>query len=81
MIGVFMMDTITKIDWLTYEEAIPAFMVIVLIPLTYSMTLGIALGFILYVLLKLLTGKAATVKPIMWVVALLSVFLVIRVQS
>jgi AGZA family xanthine/uracil permease-like MFS transporter len=81
MIGVFMMDTITKIDWLTYEEAIPAFMVIVLIPLTYSMTLGIALGFILYVLLKLLTGKAATVKPIMWAVAVLSVFLVVRVQS
>lgn len=80
MIGVFMMDTITKIDWHSYEEAIPAFLVILLIPLTYSITLGIALGFIVFVLLKLLIGKANTVKPIMWWVAALSVFLVMRVQ-
>lgn len=80
MIGVFMMDTISKIDWKSYEEAIPAFLVILLIPLTYSITLGIALGFIVFVLLKLLIGKAHTVKPIMWWVAALSVFLVMRVQ-
>jgi AGZA family xanthine/uracil permease-like MFS transporter len=57
LVGVFMMAPISKIDWHKYDEAIPAFLAIVLIPLTYSITQGIVWGMIIWTVLKLLNGK------------------------
>lgn len=57
LVGVFMMAPISKIDWHKYDEAIPAFMAIILIPLTYSITQGIVWGMIIWTVLKLLNGK------------------------
>ncbi len=57
LVGLFMMAPIIEIDFHDYTEAIPAFLTIVLIPLTYSIADGIAVGFISYVLLNLLTGN------------------------
>lgn len=57
LVGVFMMTPIAKIDWDKYDEAIPAFLAIILIPLTYSITQGIVWGLIIWTALKLLNGK------------------------
>lgn len=62
LVGVFMMNPISKIDWNKYDEAIPAFLAIILIPLTYSITQGIVWGLIAWTLLKLLSGKTEEVS-------------------
>ncbi|ALK29663.1 NCS2 family permease [Burkholderia plantarii] len=72
LVGVFMMESITKIEWHRFDEAIPAFIAMVLIPLTYSITDGIAYGFLTFVVLKLFTGRRREIKPAMWIVAALS---------
>lgn len=57
LVGVFMMSPVSKIDWSQFDEAIPAFLAIVLIPVTYSITQGIVWGLITWTVLKLLSGK------------------------
>ena len=57
------------IDWDDLEIAIPAFLTIVLMPFTYSITVGIGAGFLAYVLIKVVRGKAAEVHLLMWIVA------------
>ncbi|MDZ7763764.1 MAG: NCS2 family permease [Melioribacteraceae bacterium] len=57
LVGVFMMHPIAKIDWEKYDEAIPAFLAIILIPVTYSITQGIVWGMITWTILKLLSRK------------------------
>jgi len=68
-----MMTQVVGIDWSDMEIAFPAFLTIVLMPFTYSITAGIGAGFITYVLLKVARGKARSLHPLMWVVALLFV--------
>src|SRR5690606_808933 len=55
MVGLFMMGALRDLDWSDYDNAIPAFVALIAIPSSYSITTGIVLGFIVYVLLKLLT--------------------------
>ena len=64
-----MMQQVTEIDWADLEIAIPAFLTIVLMPFTYSITVGIGAGFLSYVFIKLVLGKAGEVHPLLWVVA------------
>ncbi|HET7327979.1 MAG TPA: NCS2 family permease [Nocardioidaceae bacterium] len=73
IVGFLMMTQVRGIDWDDYEIAIPAFLTIVLMPFTYSITVGIGAGFITYVLIKVVRGKLATVHPLMWLVAALFV--------
>ncbi|HEX7813652.1 NCS2 family permease [Dyella sp.] len=75
LVGVFMIESITHIQWQHFDEAVPAFVAILLIPLTYSITDGVAYGFLAYVLLKLATGKWREIKPAMWVIAALALVL------
>ncbi|MDR2671907.1 MAG: NCS2 family permease [Coriobacteriales bacterium] len=77
VVGYLMMSEIGTIDWKDITQAFPAFITILGIPLTYSITNGIGLGFISYVLIMAVTGKAKNVKPLMWVasVAFLAVFI------
>ncbi|WP_346298953.1 solute carrier family 23 protein, partial [Halomonas sp. BM-2019] len=75
LVGLFMLAPITKIDWTRYDQAFPAFLAIILMPLTYSITLGIAFGFLSFVLIKLATGRLEEIKPAMWVSAALCVVL------
>ncbi|HZM76275.1 MAG TPA: NCS2 family permease [Candidatus Limnocylindrales bacterium] len=71
VVGFVMMTGIRNIDWADYEIAIPAFLTIVLMPFTYSISNGIGAGVITYALIKLVRGKAREVHPLMWgVVAL-----------
>ena len=69
---------VKRIDFGRMEEAFPAFIIIVMIALSYSISTGLAFGFVSYVVIKILSGKLDDVKGAMWVIALLSVlFLVI----
>ena len=69
VVGFLMMLQIRNIDFTNYEIGIPAFLTIVLMPFTYSISNGIGAGFISYVIIKLTAGKAREVKPLMWIVA------------
>ncbi len=57
LVGVAMMKWITQIDWTDYTETLPSFLVIVCIPLTFSIANGIGIGLVCYPLIKLLTGR------------------------
>jgi AGZA family xanthine/uracil permease-like MFS transporter len=76
MVGLFMMREVKRIDFGNMEEALPAFIILVMIALSYSISKGLAFGFISFVLIKLVAGKAGEVKPTMWVIALLSLLFV-----
>lgn len=71
VVGFLMLSVVKDIPFDKIEEGIPAFLIIVLTPLTYSISRGIGFGFIAYVLLLLLRGKLLQVNPILIVVALL----------
>ena len=73
LVGFLMMQQVTGIAWDDIEIAIPAFLTIVLMPFTYSITVGIGAGFLAYVLIKVMVGKVRAVHPLMWVVAALFV--------
>jgi AGZA family xanthine/uracil permease-like MFS transporter len=67
IVGFLMMTDVVDIDWTDLLEGFPAFMVIAGIPLTYSISNGIGMGFIAYVIVALVTGRAKKIKPLMWV--------------
>jgi len=69
IVGALMMRQITEIDFTEFRVALPAFLTIVVMPFTYSIANGIGAGFISYVFLAAVTGRARTVHPLMWVVA------------
>ncbi|MEV4999623.1 NCS2 family permease [Nocardioides sp. LML1-1-1.1] len=73
LVGFLMMQQITGIDWTDLEIAIPAFLTIVLMPFTYSISVGIGAGFVAYVFLKVVRGKARELHPLLWGVAALFV--------
>jgi AGZA family xanthine/uracil permease-like MFS transporter len=64
-----MMQQVGDIDWRDMEIALPAFLTIVLMPFTYSITVGIGAGFLAFVLIKLVKGKTADVPPLLWLIA------------
>ena len=68
---MMMMQPITRIDWTNYRESIPAFLTVILMPLAYSISDGILIGVISYVVLYALTGKYKQITPTMWVLAVL----------
>lgn len=68
-VGFLMMSQVVHIDWEDPEEGIPAFLTMVLMPFTYSITVGIGAGFISFALIKILRGKAAEVHGLLYGVA------------
>ena len=77
IIGCYMLPVITKIKWEEITEALPAFLTIVVMQFALSISHGIAWGFISYVVLKLLGGKARDIHPIVAVFAVLFVVFLI----
>ncbi len=71
MVGLFMMKEVRRIDFEKLDEAFPAFIIMVMIALSYSISTGLAFGFISFVLIKLLAGRARDVMPAMWIIAAL----------
>ncbi|MFP4432666.1 MAG: NCS2 family permease [Spirochaetota bacterium] len=68
LIGIFMVKPLRKIQWDDFETSIPAFLALILIPLTYSITQGIIWGFLSYSAIKLLRGKFSEVPVTLWVI-------------
>jgi AGZA family xanthine/uracil permease-like MFS transporter len=66
VVGYLMFRNIRDIEWGDIEDVFPALATMIVMPLTYSITDGIAVGFISYVFLKLVRGKAGDVHPLMW---------------
>ncbi|WP_454945926.1 NCS2 family permease [Cryptobacterium curtum] len=79
VVGYLMMTEIGEIDWHDPALAIPSFLVIVGIPMTYSITDGIGFGFIFYCFVMLVTGRGRDVKPLMWIAsaAFLAAFILV----
>ena len=75
VVGFLMMQKVVKIEWENLVEAIPAFIAIFAMPFMYSISEGIAMGVISYVLIHLLAGKARQNTPLMYVLALLFVLI------
>ena len=73
VVGFLMATQIRNIDHTDYEIAIPAFLTMVVMPFTYSITNGIGAGFVSYVAIKVARGKAGEVHPLLWVVSALFV--------
>jgi len=72
MVGLFMMKEVKRIDFANAEDGFPAFIIIIMIALSYSISMGLAMGFVSFALIKTLSGKAGEVKVTMWVIAGLS---------
>jgi AGZA family xanthine/uracil permease-like MFS transporter len=70
LVGFLMSALIKGIDFEDIEEGFPALLTIVLMPLTFSITVGIGAGFVMYVLIKVVKGKLQDIHPLMWVVAI-----------
>lgn len=73
IVGVMMAAPVKEIDWEDYSEAIPAFVTMLLMPLAYSISDGIMLGMISYVVINAFTGKFKKVSVTMWILAVLFV--------
>ena len=77
-VGFLMMSEALDIDWSNMLDGLPAFLIVAGIPMTYSISSGIGLGFLGYIVVAIATGNAKKIKPLMWVpaVAFLIYFLV-----
>jgi AGZA family xanthine/uracil permease-like MFS transporter len=81
IVGLFMLEPITRIDFHDYSESIPAFAVVTLMCFTFNIAVGISAGFVLHPLCKLISGKIAQVKPGLWVLAGLSLLFFVFLPS
>ena len=73
MVGLFMIKEIRKINFSKVDEVIPALIIIVMIAVSYRISTGLALGFVAFTFIKVVSGKFRQVKPAMWVIAILSI--------
>ena len=71
LVGVFMLDSVLKIDLGDISEALPAFITIIMMVLTYSIADGICMGMLCYVLIKLFSGKFKDISATLYVLAIL----------
>jgi adenine/guanine/hypoxanthine permease len=73
LVGAFMMKPILKIDWDRLDDALPAFLALVLIPFSYSITTGIVWGFLSWTVVRVFTGRAREIPAGLWIVDALCV--------
>ncbi|MCU0285491.1 MAG: NCS2 family permease [Acidobacteria bacterium] len=73
MVGFFMMSNIQLIDFKDVEIGFPSFIIILMIALSYSISTGLAFGFLSFTLLKIFRGKMKDIKPALWVVDILCI--------
>jgi len=70
LVGYLLFTQVTEIDVRDPEEGIPALLTMILMPLTYDITVGIGAGFVTWVFIKAIRGKLAAIHPLMWVVSI-----------
>jgi len=73
IVGVLMVSNLSKIEWDRFEIAVPAFLTMIMMPLTYSIATGIACGFIFYPITMIMAGKRKEIHPIMYVLFIIFV--------
>jgi len=73
IVGILMMESMAKIKWDEFEEAAVAFFTVVIMPFSYSISNGVAAGFLFYIITKITRGKAKEVHPLLYIVTLLFV--------
>jgi len=73
IVGILMMESLGKIKWEEFEEAAAAFFTLVIMPFSYSISNGVAAGFLFYIITKVARGKAKEVHPLLYIVTLLFV--------
>jgi AGZA family xanthine/uracil permease-like MFS transporter len=73
LVGIFMVKQLMKIEWSDFEESIPAFLALILIPMTYSITQGIVWGFLSYTVLKALGGKMKEIPLALWIIDIFAI--------
>jgi len=73
IVGIMMATSLKDIEWTDFRVAVPCFLTVAFMPIAYSISDGIACGFIFYVIVNVCTGKAKSVSPIMYVFAILFV--------
>jgi adenine/guanine/hypoxanthine permease len=71
LVGALMIRSVLSIKWDDLTEALPAFLTLLAMPLTFSIANGLALGFIFYALLKLMAGRAREASPLVYLLAVL----------
>ncbi|MCC4046217.1 NCS2 family permease [Enterococcus gallinarum] len=83
LVGVMMLASFADINWTDLEEAVPAFFASIFMGLCYSISYGIAAGFIFYAIVKVVKGKFREISPILWVVNILFIlnFIILAVIS
>ena len=72
-VAILCVKNITDIEWDDIAESAPAIVAMITMPLTYSISNGIALAFVSYALIKIFTGKFSDTSPAIWVIAVLSI--------
>ena len=77
IVGFYMMSILKEMDWKDYEDSVPAFMAMLTIPFTYSISNGIVIGFISYVLIKFFVGKMKDISPMLWGIFALSILMLL----
>jgi len=77
LIGIFMVRPLLKIEWSNFEVAIPAFLALILIPLTYNITQGIVWSFLVYSGIKVLRGKFGEIPVMLWIIDLFAILALI----
>ena len=68
LVGTLMMGGVTNIDFKDFSEALPAFLTIIMMPLTSSIATGFAFGFISYVVIRIFTGRIREINAVMWII-------------
>jgi AGZA family xanthine/uracil permease-like MFS transporter len=81
IVGAMMLRNVTKIDWPDYTESVPAFLTMIGIPLSYSIADGLALGFITYPIIKLLSGRGRELGWLTYLLVVILVFYFVFVRS
>ena len=76
-----MMQNVTKIDWKDYTESIPSFLIIIGIPLSYSIADGLALGFVSYAILKGFSGRSREISWLTYILAIVLMLYFVFVRS
>ena len=71
IVGILMLASLKEIDWTNFAEATPAFFASIFMGFAYSISYGIAAGFISYVLIKVVQGKAKEIHPVLWISVIL----------
>lgn len=73
VVGVFMFRNVARIDFRSFAQGLPALLAIILMPLTYSISMGLAFGFTAHILVMTAGGRARSVHPVMWAIGAFSV--------